>query len=447
MKYLIVIILLILGSNVLLSQSGMRFPELEKKLEPYFDKDLITDIKTQLPHGSDFTIWGWDVGDFSGDGFNDVAFSIKLSAEKRKIVQVYLFVEIDGFLTKVAQYNYDYFEIPLEIGVAIKENICYVTKKRKQFDWMIKGYHYENGIIMLFDEFTTKRIEDKTQESYRNYQTLKNTEKFLVTTSNETKFVADYLTIPSYTRGRLIYKGFSSEAISKNIDYVQSGAYYWKGEYDASFSTKSSFDDEYLYMTVSVKDDKVVTLSCDTCQADYIEVWFDIIPPERKPKSDIKPLPIIDSSYSNQHRFTPSGIYNIKFYPGDFLEKKAFIKNYYSSDNMEYTQIEAVKNINAVSSLRPDGYDIKFRIPFTFFGIEASQMDLNLVEFGCTLILHDIDNEYRPEEETQIATSKFDSNDPSSYGSLMFIPQGKWYGESSNIYRDDFIKFLLEYGF
>ena len=42
----------------------MRFPELAKKLEPYFAEDLINDIKNQLPQQSNYAIWGWDVGDF-----------------------------------------------------------------------------------------------------------------------------------------------------------------------------------------------------------------------------------------------------------------------------------------------------------------------------------------------------------------------------------------------
>ena len=61
--------------------------------------------------------------------------------------------------------------------------------------------------------------------------------------------------------------------------------------------------------------------------------------------------------------------------------------------------------------------------------------------------MHDIDNEFRPEEETQIATSVFDKTDPSTYGSIMLIPTNKWYGSAINVYKDDIIKALNEYGF
>ncbi len=82
------------------------------------------------------------------------------------------------------------------------------------------------------------------------------------------------------------------------------------------------------------------------------------------------------------------------------------------------------------------------------FGFEAAPLEESKwTEFGCTIVYHDIDNEYRPEEETQISTSNFDSSNPMTYGSLLLIPQNKWYGEAENIYADDILKILFEQGF
>ena len=86
------------------AQSGMYFSEFCKRLEMYFHPDLVADIHKEMPP-SDFLVWGWDVGDFSGDDNNDVAFSIRRSEQKDKIIDVYLFVDIDGFLTKVGEFQ------------------------------------------------------------------------------------------------------------------------------------------------------------------------------------------------------------------------------------------------------------------------------------------------------------------------------------------------------
>jgi hypothetical protein len=74
-------------------------------------------------------------------------------------------------------------------------------------------------------------------------------------------------------------------------------------------------------------------------------------------------------------------------------------------------------------------------------------MDDEFYEIGCTFVVIDYDNEYRPEEKTEIATSAFIPYDPSTYGSLILIPDGKWYGKSENIFTEDVIKNLFEYGF
>jgi len=90
-----------------MSQAGMRFEELSKRLEKYYAEPLINDIKMQLPQGTDYRIWGWDVGDFSGDSYNDLALSVKLIGDKRKTNYVFLFVDLDGYMTKVAELPFD----------------------------------------------------------------------------------------------------------------------------------------------------------------------------------------------------------------------------------------------------------------------------------------------------------------------------------------------------
>ena len=90
-KILLLFILIVTSGFTANSQSGMTFNELEQRLQPYFADALINDVRLQLPQGSSYRIWGWDVGDFSGDGFNDVAVSVKLAQDRKKNIQVFLF--------------------------------------------------------------------------------------------------------------------------------------------------------------------------------------------------------------------------------------------------------------------------------------------------------------------------------------------------------------------
>ncbi|MCX6154654.1 MAG: hypothetical protein NT007_10880 [Candidatus Kapabacteria bacterium] len=420
----------------------MKFADLVERLEPYFDKEMINDIKKQLPQGSDFTIWGWDVGDFSGDGNIDLAFSIKLAAEKKKVMEVYLFVDIENYLTKVGQVPFDYFEMPLEVGVSIRKNACYVTRKRKQYDWLIRGYSFTDGTLVLLDEYQTFPYGRYTRETYRNYQTLRNTEKFIPSSKSKEDFSADYSVIPCYERGRQIFKGYVGEVNPIDIDYVPKGAFYWTGKEDASFSVSANYDNQFIYMTINVKDDKLVSAECDTCISDHADVWFSVgnLSEDRFCKKDKDKIEFNTNA--------DGGVFCISFFPGDFIDRSKTNFTISTTDELEIFQKAATKNIKVISALRNDGYILKCRIPFAVLGFEHSPVDeQNLVELGCTVVLHDFDNQFRPEEETIINSSKFSSLIPASYGVLVLVPPGKWYGEAINIYQDDIMKYLTEYGF
>lgn len=94
---IIAIFTFLIVQNKTSAQSGNSFSDFSKKLEFYFHPDLVSDIAKEM-EATDVTVWGWDVGDFSGDGNNDVAFAVrKLRSNDRKMT-IYLFVDIDGFL-------------------------------------------------------------------------------------------------------------------------------------------------------------------------------------------------------------------------------------------------------------------------------------------------------------------------------------------------------------
>lgn len=442
-KFLIFTILIFSSTFVARSQSGMTFAEFAKRLSPYFDRALILDIQKQLPQGSDYKIWGWDVGDYSGDGYNDVGFSIKLASEKKRIVESYLFVDIDGYLVKVGQFAYPYVDLPLEIGVVINNNTCMITKKNKQFNWEILGFSYDNGTLILHDEFTTRKLGSLTYETYCNFIDLRNNVKLIDTRKGVETFYRDFMTIPSYPRGRTIFKGFNNEVDAAYIDYVPSGAYYWEGKNDAGLKISSAYDDTYLYMTVEISDESIVIAQCDTCIADHIEVWIDAT----EPFPDGNRLYYINSEKIEFKTQADTGIYCFSVFPGDYKKQSAYVE---ISTNTDVTdvQMEASNHIKAITNLTENGYIVKFKIPFLFLGLEDIPVRNDKVfEMGCTVIAIDYDNEFRPEEFTKVATSAFDSKDPSTYGSIKFIPRDKWYGESQNIFTQDVINNLLEYGF
>lgn len=442
---LILLLTSLLISPTAYAQNGMDFTDFSKKLELYFDKEFVEDVRSQLPQGTDYKIWGWDVGDFSGDGYNDVAFSIRLQGDKRKQVTAYLFVDIDGYLQNVGSYQNRFVEIPLEVGIAIKNNTCYITQKRKQYDWIIRGYRFTNGSLLKVDEYTTYRVERYTRESYRNFVSLRSEERYLQTSNNDVVFSNDFLTIPCYNRGEVVYKDSPNIVDVRSIDYVSKGSFWWTGEEDCSFTLRSVYDDNFLYMTITVKDDQIVTARCDTCPSDNIDIWFDSTPTDTTGDRTM-----IQKGKRLQIKTAPdSNIYRIALSLGDFLEKRPSVAIKAMDASLDDVQLKiAVQQISKKVILRPNGYVAKLRIPFSLLGFDKAPLDeKNINEIGCSVVVHDIDNEYRPEEETTLATSQIKQMNPSTLGILKLIQTESRYGESVNIFSDSLVKFLNDLGY
>ena len=422
----------------------MPFSDMKLKLAPYFADELIADVEASMPQGASYRVWGWDVGDFTGDGYNDLALSIHILGTRKRECNVYLIADIDGFMMNVGEYRIKYVELPLEVGVVIKENTCYVVQKEKADHWVMRGYRYVSGSIVKVDEFISNKIERFAHEGYRNYQTLETRDKY-VFPNKRTAFETRYLTIPCYQRGRQVYAGIVPDVQVDKIRNVVDGAYWWKGSEDASFSARIVYDQSFLYLRVKVKDSTVVTGWCDTCPADRLEIWFDVTPPDELGGS--RYITTLNKSSIEIRTETDSGLYAFAVKIGDFQEVHPSIK-VRTTDELSVEQEDALAAVRVVTAQRADGYIVKMRIPFVLLEYDqAPLLENELIELGCTVALYDVDNEFRESETTTLATSAIQPLDPSTYGVISFIPDGLWYGETANIYADAILGALRELGF
>ena len=426
------------------AQSGMEFDEFARKIDPYFAEDLIADVRSSMPQGSQYRIWGWDVGDFSGDGFYDLAMSVNILGTRKRECVVYLFVDNEGFLVNISKMPLQYIDLPLEIGVVIKEVTAYVTQKRRAEDWTIRGYRFAEGSVILVDEFVSDRIESFGHETFRSYKTLETRERFL-TSEGDPAFAAEYLTIPCYSRGRQVFAGFVPEVGIGAVRNVVNGAFWWQGEEDASFRARVVYDDDFLYFRIAVRDSSIITGWCDTCAADKLDIWLDVTPAQEVGGN--RYISKVDRNKLVVRSSSDSGLFAFSVRIGDFADRRPSIK-VKTTDELDPAQEEAVQLVRVVTAPRVDGYVVKVRVPFVLLGYEKAPIDeRSLTELGCTIALYDVDNEFRIDETTVVATSPIQPLNPSTYGAIRFVPEGKWYGETSNIYTDAVLNALRELGF
>lgn len=441
---LVYVAALMLMAPVLSAQSGMTYDEFSRRLTSYFAEELIQDIRPALPQGSAYRIWGWDVGDFSGDGNYDLAVSVNVLGTRKRENLVYLFVDTEGFLVNIGKLPFSYIDLPLEVGVVIKEQTCYVTQKRRSDDWMIRGYRFGEGSIVLVDEFVSDRIEAFGHETFRSYQTLETQERF-ITNDGDLAFATDYTVIPAYGRGRQVYAGYVPEISASRIKHVVNGAFWWSDEGDASLRARVVYDNDYLYIRVNVKDSTIITGWCDTCAADRLEIWFDVTPADELGGS--RYVQSVKRSSITPRSSTDSGLYAFSIQIGDFGDRRPTIK-VKTTDDLDPAQDSAVQRVRVVTAPRTGGYVVKVRIPFVLLGYERAPVDeQSITEFGCTIALYDVDNEFRPDETSVVATSPIQPLNPATYGAIQFIPDGRWYGETVNIYTESVLGTLRELGF
>lgn len=458
---LILVFLAAISSYLPASAAGGKlFGDFAVQLEPYFTRPMIEDIKKQLPLTENYKIWGWDVGDFSGDGYPDCAITVNLHSEKKRRMHVYLFADIDGYLKKIGHYPYYYVDLPLEIGVSIAGNACSITKKNEKYSWDIYSYTYQTGVVVLKSHFSTRRIGDLTYEKTVDYLSLTNTEKFIYTKSKEIAFYREFSSIVSYPRGKQVFKGYTRESLINNIDYVYSGAWYLDGRDDLSYTVKSAYDSDFLYFTVNVTDDKIVVRSCDdcivtgigeqlsktcdTCFADHINMWIDVYTPFEENENRFM---TIENNRINFRNSAERTIMKFSIYPGDFHSQDAEIE-IATNDYLNSFRRFDTRKLKASANLTDKGYIVKFRIPLRVLGYENCPTDdKKIVELGTSFAVVDYDNKFRPHEKTEMANSDLKPYNPTTYGSLFMIPYNQYYGEAENIFEMDILQALREYGF
>jgi len=435
------ILLLVVGRVDSFGQTSITVEELEQRIAPFFAPELVQDIKDALPQAG-VDVWGYDVGDFSADGANDFVLAFRQKGDGRRKVNVYFFVDEDGILRLIKQMQTEFLELPIEVGVAITEGNAITTKKFGEGNWEILGYRYRNGVVMLVYRFTTDRQGQMAYETYRNFQSLEGYERYINAVDTTVVFRSDFLTIPSYTRGRDVSSGYQATANAHQSRYLLRGAYYWSDERDLTLFSRSAYDDDYLYFNVIVRDDEVIApgLNGADSTADRLELWLDM--------------------YSLGDRFrvgrrardfrmkTDSNIYAFNISLGDFVDQQARVR-IASSNNFDDVQLNAAKLIKAVAVRSDSGYALKLKIPFALFGFSAPPFDeRGLTPFGANVIVHDVDNPYRPEETTSMTTSeRFDKTKPATFGALVLVPRNDFYGESVNVHLGEMKERLQEVGF
>jgi hypothetical protein len=418
------------------SDYSISFEEFKKKLEGVFTEEQFKDLQTYLPE--QFEIWGYDVGDFSGDDELDLALSVKPKDVAGKKVQVFFFINDGADFIEASTLQVGYFEIPIEVGFTIEHGICYMTSKEKDHHWFITGYTFHSGSFVLVDRFEVGRQSigaDNTaeigHEVYDNYQTLASREEFFNVSNGKLFLGAHYYTFPVYRTTRKPLPDFVTCLQDTSGKYFVSGRENWGGPKDLSFSIKLAYDDSSFDCMINVIDDSLVVGAPEVTDGDCVSLWLDLKASRMNSSSGWAP----------NFRLQPdSNVMLMSISPGDFKAKRPRLDLVLRKEPTDLQQ-HAIKSISVFSTKRADGYSLRVRTPFSLFGDTKPPAVL-----GFTVDMNDVDRNTSDATKTRLATSQLRDWDPSTFGVLRFIPERGTYGEVRNLSVERLLKRIQDVG-
>src|SRR5262249_25593704 len=108
------------------------------------------------------------------------------------------------------------------------------------------------------------------------YENLRTKESYFSGTSDNPLLAESFFTLPSYSRFREIYPGYGHLMFDSSTDYIISGSGFRRDANDLSIrSLQAAYNDDYLYLSIRVRDDYVVGGQAALASNDRVSFWFD----------------------------------------------------------------------------------------------------------------------------------------------------------------------------
>ena len=256
--------------------------------------------------------------------------------------------------------------------------------------------------------------------------------------------------------------------------FIVKGGIHRRDDKDLSIEKAlAAYDDEYVYYSITVNDDQVWGGNDKMESNDRVALWFDMFYGDNRyiTKATKNAVPTFRTN-------ADSTIFNVIFSMPDIMSRTPKL-TVSTVANLTDAQQEAGKLIRGLverdtANKMVSGYTLKVRIPFAFLGLEANPIGAyesraaenvfdekdgkkkktrslrdfsSYPRFGFTAVAIDVDDPNAPDEITMQATSDFRPNDPSSYGELLLIPTGDFYGSVAPTYLKELTEQIQQAGY
>jgi hypothetical protein len=398
---------LILLSGFVYSQS-VTFDEFLTKSKKVLNINSLKSINEYFPEN--FVVTSYDYGDFSGDNRTDFAIAVKPLKTKSKNIYVFMFCDSANQYIPVFSDTLAYYELPIEIGFNIANQVCFITHKIKDYSWTITGYSFLHNEFSLIDFYKTdvNPVNKKLsvgKEEYENYHDLNSFIGFYSPVTLKEFRKDQYLVNPVYDLKRNIYKGFKEKLL---IDKS-----WFSGETNSlSDSCGSLFfvkDSGKVFLNLVLKDKLLV--SSDSIIANNLMVCLD--------RSDTR---LIENKTAKEPIFREGfdddiGRIEVNYNLNDLKNPvmSTRLGDNFNTDEIDSIRVKLIKDKNLIISLG---------IPLQVFNIPADQNRLG-VFLSLTFRL-------KNGSQLTLSNSKSTADDPLTYGRLVLVNNEEYYGVIRN---------------
>lgn len=446
---------------------------------------LAEQLRDLIPDYANAHVWGLGIGDFTHDSLPDLAISLYDAAQSSNKVRVYLFENIENKrLADEFEREIPFVESPIEVGLDVDSSIVTITQKTGDDHWVQEGYSIVYGDVTLVSRYETQQTAIAAKNGkphplghdiYRNYHSLLTRENYFTGDVGGTMLSQSYYTLPSYERTRELYPGYGDVFSDSATNFIIQGLGLRRDASDLSIrSMQTAYTDDYIYISVRVRDDYVVGGQSEAAANDRVSFWFDTkytgdrLNRDRRVLAEEGGFPVfrthLDSLVSNITFVLPAHagpVTNITYStPANALT---------ALEQQGLSRVRAVMEYDTTNNA-VNGYRLTLRIPFSFLGFEVNPEHAyetpvpvsasheesstiptasitNAATLGFTALVYDVDDPAHPNEVTVQATSHYEEGNPSTFGTLVLEPSALYYGEVHPTYLKELRRELMSAGY
>ncbi|MFZ1728570.1 MAG: hypothetical protein WBQ23_11125 [Bacteroidota bacterium] len=388
------------------ASDSLEFAGLAAALGVIFSQDKIASILSKLPPKC--KIFGYDIGEYSGDDGMDIVLSVMPDEGARRTVEVFFFLNDGPGFRLLRTLQRKYILEPIEVGFSIDQGVCHVTEKTGEFAWRITGYSAAGGTFHRVSEWTTDRMRTGGRETgvgYEHtysYESLLSDEHYYGTNSNRSFIRQKYYDLPIYPAELSLPDEMPNVIGDSSGLMIVRGGSSWYGPDDCSVFCSAVYDSSTVTFNLRVHDDRLLYNNVAD-SADYLDLSFDL-----SRRNRVRP----DGTHQ---QFSPNTQFTIRIIMGDGANRTPVVE--LLGESIAKRTGDAVR----ISILRDESeyqtYSFAVRVPLTLF---ADQDRLPSAGFVCAY--HDVDHPAQLQWVSVSASAReYTPDKPETFGRLHFV--------------------------